>query len=64
MSGYLQKRMLKYPLYGLIAATIILGVITFFLSWWLSAVVVVGEIMLPVAMFYFEYRLYEEVQLY
>lgn len=30
MSGYFQKRMLKYPLYGLIAATIILSVITFF----------------------------------
>ncbi|EUJ17412.1 hypothetical protein MAQA_13026 [Listeria aquatica FSL S10-1188] len=28
---FLKKRMLKYPLYGLIAATIILCVITFFL---------------------------------
>ncbi len=64
MSGYFQKRMLKYPLYGLIAATIILSVITLFFSWWLSALVVVGGIILTVAMFYFEYRLNEDVQLY
>ncbi|MBC1833115.1 cyclic-di-AMP phosphodiesterase PdeA [Listeria seeligeri] len=64
MSGYFQKRMLKYPLYGLIAATVILSVITFFFSWWLSVLVVVGGIILTVAMFYFEYRLNEDVQKY
>ncbi|EUJ30996.1 DHH subfamily 1 protein [Listeria floridensis FSL S10-1187] len=61
---FLKKRMLKYPLYGLIAATIILCVITFFYAWWLSVVIFVAGIALITAMFYFEHRLNQDVQNY
>lgn len=64
MQGFFEKRMLKYPLYGLIAATIILCVITFFYEWWLAVIIFVAGVALITAMFYFEHRLNQDVQEY
>ncbi|WP_163655441.1 DHH family phosphoesterase [Listeria sp. PSOL-1] len=64
MQDFFEKRMLKYPLYGLIAATIILCVITFFFAWWLSLAIFVAGIASITAMFYFEHRLNADVQEY
>ncbi|MBC1406090.1 hypothetical protein HB769_14770, partial [Listeria welshimeri] len=62
MQGFFEKGMLKYPLYGLIAATIILCVITFFYEWWLAVIIFVAGVALITAMFYFEHRLNQDVQ--
>lgn len=64
MQGFFEKRMLKYPLYGLVAATIILCIITFFYEWWLAVIIFVAGVALITAMFYFEHRLNQEVQEY
>ncbi|WP_239253875.1 DHH family phosphoesterase [Listeria ilorinensis] len=64
MQDFFQKRLLKYPLYGLIVATISLCIITFFYAWWLSLVIFVAGIALITAMFYLEHRLHEDVQEY
>ncbi|EUJ26320.1 DHH family phosphoesterase [Listeria cornellensis] len=64
MSGFFQKRMLKYPLYGLIAVVLVLTVVTFYYKWWLAVLLFVAITSLIITLFFMENRLNKEVQEY
>jgi cyclic-di-AMP phosphodiesterase len=64
MPSYYNKRFMRYPLYGLIAVSLILLGIIFFYHWWITAagIVVLGA--LSYCAFYVEQRSSEEIERY
>ncbi|MGG3771803.1 DHH family phosphoesterase [Heyndrickxia faecalis] len=64
MPSYYNKRFMRYPLYGLIAVSLILLGIMFFYHWWITAagIVVLGA--LSYCAFYVEQRSSEEIERY
>jgi len=64
MPSYYNKRLMRYPLYGLIAVSLILLGIIFFYHWWITAagIVVLGA--LSYCAFYVEQRSSEEIERY
>ncbi|KYC72983.1 DHH family phosphoesterase [Heyndrickxia coagulans] len=64
MPSYYNKRLMRYPLYGLIAVSLILLGIIFFYHWWITAagIVVLGELFY--CAFYVEQRSNEEIERY
>ncbi|MEK5269199.1 DHH family phosphoesterase [Heyndrickxia coagulans] len=64
MPSYYNKRLMRYPLYGLIAVSLILLGIIFFYHWWITAagIVVLGALFY--CAFYVEQRSNEEIERY
>lgn len=64
MPSYYNKRFMRYPLYGLIAVSLILLGIIFFYHWWITAagIVVLGALFY--CAFYVEQRSNEEIERY
>lgn len=64
MPSYYNKRLMRYPLYGLIAVSLILLGIIFFYHWWITAagIVVLGALFY--CAFYVEQRSKEEIERY
>ncbi|MED4975582.1 DHH family phosphoesterase [Heyndrickxia faecalis] len=64
MPSYYNKRLMRYPLYGLIAVSLILLGIIFFYHWWITAVGIVVLGALFYCAFYVEQRSNEEIERY
>lgn len=64
MPSYYNKRFMRYPLYGLIAVSLILLGIIFFYHWWITAVGIVVLGALFYCAFYVEQRSNEEIERY
>ncbi|MED4941154.1 DHH family phosphoesterase [Heyndrickxia coagulans] len=64
MPSYYNKRLMRYPLYGLIAVSLILLGIIFFYHWWITAagIVVLGALFY--CAYYVEQRSNEEIERY